>query len=91
VGEGERGGQQISRTPLTEPEPPHWEGRGHQGLHTCFWFWGTCDRSGPEPPLIRGLSRVRAGRRRDSTSLSGTSREGPGGVERRAHQQRPGE
>ncbi len=26
----------------------------------------------PDPPPVRGLSRVRAGRRRDGTSLSGT-------------------
>jgi hypothetical protein len=28
VGMRGHGGHQISRTPLTEPEPPHWEGRG---------------------------------------------------------------
>jgi len=75
---GGRGGHQISRTPLTEPEPPHWEGRGHQGLHPCFRFLGTGDRSGPDPPQIRGLARVRAGRRRDGTSLPVT-RGGPEG------------
>ena len=92
-GGGGRGGHQISRTPLTEPELPHWEGRGHQGLHPCFRFLGTGDRSGPDPPKIRGLARLRAGRRRDGTSLSGTPREGPvgggRGFERRAYQQRP--
>ena len=78
-GGGGRGGPQISRTPLTEPELPHWEGRGHQGLHPCFRFLGTGDRSGPDPPKIRGLARVRAGHRRDGTSLSVTHRGGPGG------------
>ena len=35
--------------------------------------------AGPDPPPIRGLSRVRAGCRRDGTSLSVTHRGGPAG------------
>jgi hypothetical protein len=77
-GQEGRGGHQIFRTSLAEPEPPYWEGRGHQGLHTCFRFLGTGDRSGPDPPPIRGVSRLRAGRRRDFTSLSGNPQGGTG-------------
>ena len=55
------------------------QAKGHQGLHTCPRFLGTGDRLGPDLPPIRGLSRVRAGRRRDGTSLSVTHRGGPGG------------
>jgi len=62
--DGGRGGHQISRTPLTEPEPPHWEGKGHQGLHTCSGFLGTGDRSGPDPPpeprLVQSEGRAQA-------------------------------
>ena len=54
------------------------QAKGHKGLHPCFRFLGTGDRLGPDPPPIRGLSRVRAGRRRDGTSLSVTHRGGPG-------------
>ena len=65
--------------PLRSLSPPMGQAKGHQGLRPCFRFLGAGDRLGPDPPPIRGLSRVRAGRRRDGTSLSVTHRGGPGG------------
>jgi hypothetical protein len=39
MGGGGRGGHQISRTPLTELEPPHWKGRGTPGpVHVLFFY-----------------------------------------------------
>jgi hypothetical protein len=44
MGRRGHGGHPITRTSLTEPEPPIGKAEGHQGLHTCFWVLGTGDR-----------------------------------------------
>jgi len=67
-----------------------WPGARHQPLappplRPRSWERPSASPSPPAPwsrlrcrPRFRGLSRVRAGRRRDFTSLAGTPRKGPG-------------
>ena len=70
--EGSRQPSCSPRTPRRNPSPLTGRQRNDEPVHGFLHGGARASRSGPDPPPIRGLSRVRAGRRRGFTSLPAT-------------------
>ena len=70
--EGSRQPSCSPRTPRRNPSPLTERQRNDEPVHGFLHGGARASRSGPDPPPIRGLSRVRAGRRRGFTSLPAT-------------------